>query len=201
MIKVFHAPRSRSLRVLWMAEEMGLAYEVLPGSLFAPSDDFLAANPTRTLPAMVDGETVLTESIAILQYLGAKYGPTPLVIGADSPAFPAYLQFLSYGEATLACNLTPLIRTRFMAPDDQKDNWTVKNCADTFVRRLVLVEQQLAKGPYLAGEDFTAADISVGYALGFGEGLGLAEQFPAAVAEYWERLKARPAFQRASAVQ
>jgi glutathione S-transferase len=201
MIKVFHSPRSRSLRVLWMAEEMGLAYETEPGSLFSPSEAFLAANPTRTLPAMIDGDTVITESIAILQYLGSKYGPTPLVPWANNPAFPAFLQFLNYGEATLAANLTPVVRTRFMAPDDQKANWTVQNCADVFLARLSMVDAQLAKGPYLAGDEFTAADISVGYALGFGEFLGLTEKYPPAVADYWERLKARPAFQRAAAVQ
>jgi glutathione S-transferase len=201
MIKVFHAPRSRSLRVLWMAEELGLDYEVEAGSLFAPSEAFLAANPTRTLPAMIDGDTVITESIAILQYLAAKHGSTPLAPAPGSAAHPAYLQFLSYGEATLAANLTPLVRTRFMAPDDQKENWTVKNCGEVFLARLSLVDAQLAKGPYVTGDDFTAADISVGYALGFGEFLGLTEKYPPAVAEYWERLKARPAFQRAAAVQ
>lgn len=200
MIKVFHAPRSRSMRVLWMAEEMGLPYEVEPGSLMAPSEALLAANPSRTLPVLVDGDTILTESVAILQYLAARYGPTPLAPAPDSPAFPAWLQFLSYGEATLACNLTPLVRTRFMAPEDQKANWTAQNCAETFVRRLVLVERQLAQGPFMAGEVFTAADISVGYALGFGEFLGLDERYPAAVADYWRRLQARPAFQRAAAV-
>lgn len=195
MIKVFHAPRSRSLRVLWMAEELGLDYEVEPGSLFKPSEAFLAANPTRTLPAMVDGDTVITESIAILQYLGAKHRSA--LTPSDNPAF---LQFMSYGEATLAANLTPLVRTRFMAPDDQKENWTVRNCGDVFLARLALVDAQLAKGPYMAGEDFTAADISVGYALGFGEFLGLSDRYSPAVANYWERLKARPAFQRAAAV-
>lgn len=189
------------MRVLWMAEEMGLAYEVEPGSLFSPSEAFLAANPSRTLPAMVDGEVTLTESIAILQYLGAKYGPTPLAPGPDNPAFPAYLQFLAYGEATLACNLTPLVRTRFMAPDDQKANWTVENCAETFVRRLVMVDGRLAEGPFMAGADFTAADISVGYALGFGEFLGLADRYSPAVADYWKRLQDRPALQKANAVQ
>ena len=58
MIKVFHSPRSRSLRVIWMLEEMGLPYEVEPGSLMAPSEAFLKASPARTLPAMVDGVLV-----------------------------------------------------------------------------------------------------------------------------------------------
>ena len=201
MIKVFHSPRSRSLRVLWMAEEMGLPYEVEPGSLMNPSEAFLAVNPTRTLPTMVDGDVIITESVAIMQYLGTKYGPTPLTPQPQDAGYAQYLQFLVLGEASLAAGLTPLVRAMFMAPDDQKQNWTLKNNADTFIRQLQLVDAQLAKGPYLAGENFTAADISVGYALAFGEFLGLHERYPERVGEYHQRLKDRPALQRASAVQ
>jgi glutathione S-transferase len=200
MIKVFHSPRSRSLRVIWMLEEMGQPYEVEPGSLMAPSEAFLKANPTRTLPVLVDGDTIITESIAILQYLGTKYGPTPLVPQPDQPGYADYLQFLVLGEASLAAGLTPLVRAMFMAPDDQKQNWTLKNNAETFIRQLKLVDTQLAKGPWLAGKDFTAADISVGYALAFGEFLGLNDGYSPAVAEYHQRLKDRPAYQRAQAV-
>jgi len=200
MIKVFHSPRSRSLRVLWMAEEMGLPYEVEPGSLMAPSEAFLAVNPTRTLPAMVDGDVVITESIAILQYLGSKYGPTPLTPQPQDASYPAYLQFLVLGEASLAAALTPIVRAMFMAPDDQRQNWTLKNNTEGFIKQLHHVDAQLAKGPFMAGETFTAADISVGYALAFGEFVGLAERYSPAVADYHQRLKDRPAFQRASAV-
>lgn len=201
MIKVFHAPRSRSTRVVWMCEEMGLPYEVEPASLMAPSEAFLKASPARTLPAMVDGDVVITESIAILQYLGTKYGPTPLVPQPQDANYADYLQFLVLGEASLAAGLTPLVRARFMAPDDQKENWTLTNNADTFIRQLSLVERQLAAGPYMAGDAFTAADISVGYALGFGQFLGLDERYPAPVADYAKRLAAREAYQRMSAVE
>ena len=201
MIKVFHSPRSRSLRVIWMAEEMGLTYEVEPASLMAPSEAFLKANPTRTLPVLVDGETVITESIAILQYLGTKYGPTPLTPQPEDPNYAAYLQFLVLGEASLAAGLTPLVRAMFMAPDDQKQNWTLKNNAESFIRQLQLVDGKLAKSPYLAGDHFTAADISVGYALAFGEFLGLNDGYTAAIKDYQQRITGREAFQRASAVQ
>jgi len=200
MIKVFHAPRSRSMRVIWMAEEMGLPYEVEPGSLTNPSEAFLKLNPTRTLPVLVDGDTVITESIAILQYLGTKYGPTPLAPQPQDANYADYLQFLVLGEASLAAGLTPLVRAMFLAPDDQKQNWTLKNNAESFIRQLHHVDAQLAKGPYMAGQDFTAADISVGYALAFGEFVGLAEQYSPAVAAYHQRLKDRPAYQRATAV-
>lgn len=201
MIKVFHSPRSRSLRVLWMLEEMSLPYEVEPGSLMAPSEAFLKANPTRTLPVLVDGETVITESIAILQYLGTKYGPTPLVPSPEDKGYASYLQFLVLGEASLAAGLTPLVRAMFMAPDDQKQNWTLKNNAETFIRQLGLVDARLANSPYLAGDDFTAADISVGYALAFGDFLSLGDGYSPAIRDYQQRITGRPAFAKASAVQ
>jgi glutathione S-transferase len=201
MIKVFHSPRSRSLRVIWMLEEMGLPYEVEPGSLMAPSEAFLKASPTRTLPAMVDGDVTITESIAILQYLGTKYGPTPLTPHPEDPGYADYLQFLVLGEASLAAGLTPLVRARFLAPDDQKDNWTLKNNAESFLKQLQLVDAKLAKSPYLAGDNFTAADISVGYALAFGNFLGLDDGYSPAIRDYQQRITSRPAFERASAVQ
>jgi len=201
MIKVFHAPRSRSTRVIWMLEEMGLPYEVEPGSIMQPSAAFLKANPTRTLPVLVDGDTVITESIAILQYLGTKYGPTPLVPDPQDPGYADYLQFLVLGEASLAAGLTPLVRAMFMAPDDQKQNWTLKNNAESFIRQLQLVDARLAKSPYLAGENFTAADISVGYALAFGAFLGLDAGYSPAIKEYQQRITSREAFQRSAAVQ
>ena len=201
MIKVFHSPRSRSLRVIWMLEEMGLPYEVEPGSLMQPSEAFLKVNPTRTLPVLVDGETVITESIAILQYLGTRYGPTPLVPSPQDAGYADYLQFLVLGEASLAAGLTPLVRAMFMAPEDQKQNWTLKNNAESFLKQLQLVDAQLAKGPYLAGETFTAADISVGYALAFGSFLSLDDGYSAAIKDYQQRITGREAFQRASAVQ
>jgi glutathione S-transferase len=182
-----------------MLEEMGLDYEVIkPG--FPPTDpEFLAANPTKTLPLFLDGDVQLTESIAILQYLGARHGPTDLAVRPEEAGFADYLQFLEVGEATLATPLTAAVRTRFMAPADQKANWTVQNCRDVFVDRLQLVSQQLKSHAYMAADRFTAADISVGYALGFGERLRLAEAYEPALVEYWARLQARPAFQRAAA--
>ena len=198
-MKIYHVTRTRSVRVIWMLEELGLDYEVVKVS-FPPTDpDFLAANPTGTLPLFVDGDTRITESIAILQYLAARHGPTLLSVKADEPGFADYLQFLEVGEATLATPLTAAVRTRFMAPQDQKTNWTVENCKSVFLDRLQLVSNQLKGHAYMAADRFTAADISVGYALGFGEGLRLADGYDPALIDYWRDLQARPAYQRALA--
>jgi glutathione S-transferase len=198
-MKLFHSPRSRSIRVVWMVEEMGLDCEVVNAG-FPPKDpEFEAGNPTGTLPLFIDGDVRITESIAILQYLAARHGPTPLAVGPGEPGFADYLQFLEVGEATLATPLTSLVRTRFMAPADQKTNWTVENSKAVYLDRLKLVEAQLKRGPFMAAGRFTAADISVGYALGFGDGLKLTDDFPAGLIDYWRGLQARPAYQRALA--
>ena len=197
-MKIYHAARTRSVRVIWMLEEMGLGYEVVK-TAFPPTDPvFLAANPTRTLPLFLDGEVRLTESIAILQYLAERHGPTALSVKGNETGFADYLQFLEVGEATLATPLTATVRTRFMAPDDQKANWTVENCKAVYLDRLQLVRDQLKAHAFMAADRFTAADISVGYAIGFGEGLRL-EGIDPAVLDYWRRLQARPADQRAIA--
>ena len=178
---------------------MSLDCEVVR-TAFPPTDpEFLAANPTGTFPLFIDGETRLTESIAILQYLAERHGPTPLSVKGGEAGFADYLQFLEVGEATLATPLTAAVRTRFMAPEDQKANWTVENCKSVFLDRLKLVSRQLEGHAYMAADRFTAADISVGYALGFGEGLRLSEGYDPSVVDYWRRLQTRPAYQRAIA--
>lgn len=198
-MKIYHAPRSRSLRVIWAAEELGVPYETTAASFARPDPEFLAANPAGTLPAMVDGEVVMTESVAIMQYLGAKHGPTPLVVEPSDARYPDYLQFLLFGEASLAAPLNALVGTKFMAPEDQKDNFTVKVITRSYHRRLALVERQLQRGDYMAGDQFTLADISVGYALGLADMLELGE-LPPSIDAYGKRLTSRPAYQRALAV-
>ncbi|HEX2559539.1 glutathione S-transferase family protein [Phenylobacterium sp.] len=198
-MKIFHAPRSRSLRVLWAAEELGAPYETAAASFARPDPEFLEANPAGTLPAMVDGDVVMTESVAIMQYLGAKHGPTPLVVEPGDPRYPDYLQFMMFGEASLAAPLNAVVGTKFMAPEDQKDNFTVNIIKRSFHRRLPLVERQLKRGDYMAGNEFTLADISVGYALGLADMLELGD-VAEPIKAYAQRLTSRPAYQRAVAV-
>jgi glutathione S-transferase len=199
MLKIFHASGSRSLRVIWMAEEMGLDYELTPESIGRSSPEFVAINPARGLPAIVDGEVAMSESVAIVQYLAARYGPTPLAPTPDDPAYPAYLQYLIYGEGSLSAFLNPLVATRFLAPDDQKDNFTAGVCRTLFGRRVKALVGRLSEGPHPAGLAFTAADISVVYALNMGAALGLDGDYPAPVADHWARVKTRPAYQAAAA--
>lgn len=158
----------RGFRVVWMLEEMGLPYRLRPVDLLKDLDkdtEFLAINPAGFIPALQDGDAVIVESIAIMEYLAARYGPTALTPAPGDPAFPLYLQFLHLGEAGLAGPIMVPLVSNFIAPEDERDNWGARWGQEVFDSRMKLVARQLARSPYMAGDAFTAADISVTYAL------------------------------------
>ena len=157
----------RGFRVVWLLEELGLAYRLRPVDLFAVENDrdFLAINPAGFIPALQDGETILVESIAILEYLLARYGSGSLAVAPDDPAFAPYLQFLHLGEAGLAGPMNAIFVGRELAPVAEREARVTRWARETFESRLGLVIRRLADHLYLAGDRFTAADISVSYAL------------------------------------
>jgi glutathione S-transferase len=166
MITVFG--EGRGFRVVWLLEEMGLPYRLRPVDLLAGVEndaEYLAINPAGFIPAIQDGDVTMVESIAIMEYLMARYGPTPLAPDPHDPAFPAYQQFLHLGEAGLAASIFFVVGARNFAPQSERDNWSAGQALGVFESRLRLVTRQLARSPYMAGETFTAADISVTYAL------------------------------------
>ena len=197
MITVFG--EGRGFRVVWLLEEMGLAYRLRPVDLLAGvehDEEFLAINPAGFIPVLQDGDVTMVESIAIMEYLMARYGPTPLAPGPRDAAFPAYQQFLHLGEAGLAASVYFVVGARTFAPASARQNWSADQALSVFESRLTLVTGQLARTPYLAGDSFTAADISVTYALelarrGGGVPLGEAER------AYLARMSARDAYRRA----
>jgi glutathione S-transferase len=189
----------RGFRIVWLLEEMGLTYRLRPVDLLAgvgKDAEFLAINPAGFIPAIQDGDVTMVESIAIMEYLMARYGPTPLAPDPHDPAFPAYQQFLHLGEAGLAASIYFVVGARNFAPESERQNWSAGQAQEVFESRLGLVTRQLARSPYLAGENFTAADISVTYALQLaqrsgGVVLGGSER------AYVARTNARPAYERA----
>jgi glutathione S-transferase len=189
----------RGFRVVWLLEEMGLPYRLRRVDLLAGVEDdaeFLAINPAGFIPALQDGEVVMVESIAIMEYLMARHGPTPLAPDAQDPAFPAYQQFLHLGEAGLAASIYFVNGARNIAPEAERHNWSAGQALDVFETRLGLVTRQLARTPYMAGEAFTAADISVTYALQLAQrtvGFALGE----AELAYVARTSARDGYRRA----
>jgi len=203
MITVYGTPQSRAMRVIWMLEEMGLPYAMKPVAFDKRHEDreFLEASPTGSFPGFRDGDTCLMESCAILEYLGAKYGPTPLAPAFGDPSYPAYISFLHYGEASLSAPLNVTVATRFFAPDDQKQNWGALQAIEIFVRKSAALGARLRGRPYVAGGTFTAADISCGTAVGLASFLGFDDRLDPTLKDYRARLAQRPAFQKALAAQ
>jgi glutathione S-transferase len=170
MITVWGGQTSRSIRAVWVLEEMGLPYHLRHVDMLAAEQDraWLAVNPGDFLPAIQDGDVTMVESVAIMEYLMGRYGPTPLQPSPDDVAFPVYQQFLHMGEAGLATLIMVPLVSAFIAPDAERDNWGARWARGCVERRLLLVRRQLANAPYMAGDQFTAADISVTYALNLG---------------------------------
>lgn len=198
MITVWGGQTSRSLRVVWLLEEMGLPYRIRQVDMLSAEKDpaWLAVNPGDFLPAIQDGDVTMVESVAILEYLMGRYGPTPLQPTPDDPAFPAYQQFLHMGEAGLATLVMVPLVSGFLAPEAERDNWGARWARACVERRLLLVRRRLAGAPYMAGESFTAADISVSFALrlaAHNAGFVLSE----AEQTYLDRTTARDAYKRA----
>ncbi|MES2097307.1 MAG: glutathione S-transferase family protein [Pseudomonadota bacterium] len=199
MITVFG--EGRGFRVVWLLEEMGLPYWLQDVDLHAGVEDdaeFLRINPAGFIPALLDGDVTMVESIAIMEYLMARYGPTPLAPDASDARFPAYQQFLHLGEAGLAASIYFVSGARHIAPPAERDNWSARQAMDVFTTRLTLVSRQLNRAPYMAGDSFTAADISVGYALELAQ-KNAGVVFDEAMQAYVARLRQRPGYQRALA--
>ncbi|MBL8549890.1 MAG: glutathione S-transferase family protein [Hyphomonadaceae bacterium] len=201
MLRIYHTPPSRSVRIVWLAEEMSLPYEAIAVPFGgAPPAGFTDASPLGQLPAIEDGEVRMIESVAIMQYLLAKYGPSPLEVTKTERAFPDYLQFLEFGEAGLTAIGNAYVATRFRAPDDQKKNWTVDYVTDAMRKRFALVDRRLADGrEFIVADRFTAADISVGWSVSIAKYFGILESFEPATQAYYDRITARPAYAKAIA--
>jgi glutathione S-transferase len=199
MITVYGAPPTRALRVCWMLEELNVPYEIRPLNFLARFEDkeFMAVSPAGSVPAIRDGDIQLIESCAILEYLGAKYGPTPLAPRSTDPRYPAYISYLHFGEASLSAPLNISVATRFFAPDEEKQNWGAQFAIDLFVRRSRALLGPLSRAAYIAGDTFTAADISCAYAIGLSRFLGFEERLEPALRDYLGRLLERPAYGRA----
>ncbi|MDP3747985.1 MAG: glutathione S-transferase family protein [Phenylobacterium sp.] len=202
MLTLYHCADARSFRALWALEELGVPYELkllpFPPRVLAP--EYLAENPLGTIPLLVDGATRMTESSAIVQYLAVKHGG-PLLVSPDDPAYGAWLNWLYLGEATLTFPQTLVLRYTRLEPRERRNPQVAEDYGRWFMARLRAVDAALQGAEHLCAGRFTAADISVGYALLLAQTLGLHERFSPAVAEYWARLQERDGFKRAKAAQ
>ncbi len=203
MLTLYHCADARSFRPLWTLEELGLTYQLkmLPFPPRVLARDYLTINPLGTIPTLLDDDLRMTESAAMIQYLAARHGGGKLDVRTDDARYGAYLNWLHFGEATLTFPQTLVLRYSRLEPEDRRIPQAVVDYRRWFLARLRAVETAVREQPYLCGEDFTGADISVGYALLLARTLGIDEAFEGSVRPYWDRLTAREGYRRARRIQ
>ncbi len=158
-------------------------------------------NPLGTIPYLIDGETRMTESAAICQYLADRYAGPPLAVRPDEPGYGAYLNALHCGEATLTFPQTIVLRYKLLEKPERRLPQAAEDYAKWTLGRLAGFEALTGGADYAAADRFTVADISVAYALMLLKVVGLYDQAPERLRAYYERVRARPAFRRAKEAQ
>lgn len=198
-LTVHHATGTRSIRVIWLLEELGVAYERLaePYPPRTRRPEYLELNSTGTLPAVVQDGRVLTESVAICQVLAEENGRADLQVEPGAPDRAAYLQWLWFGEATLPIPAGIMARVRRLPTPDGTE-LLIEDVRLALSLRLGQLEAALADGrAYIVAGRFTLADISVAYTLLLADRLGVGELVGPRSRRYLDGLMGRPALKRA----
>jgi len=202
MLTVHHLGRSQSERIVWLCEELDLPYELKvydrdPVTILAPPE-YKALHPIGAAPVITDGGLVLAESGAIVEYIIGRHGNGRLALGPDHPSFADYLSWFHYANGTLQPSMgRSMYVARLNLP---ADNPIAVNLAGRLARAIGLVEARCAAVPWLAGAEFTAADIMTVFSLTTMRLFLPVDLAPyPAIRAYLARVGARPAYQRAMA--
>jgi glutathione S-transferase len=195
-LTLYHAAPSRSSIVRWMLEELGEPYDLhvlnlAKGEQLRP--EYLAVNPMGKVPALKHGNTIVTEAAAICTYLADEFPEAKLNVPVGDPRRGPYLKWLFFSPGCIEPAITDCA-----FPRQEEPRRSTLGYGD-FDTVMDVVAEAVARGPYLMGEQFTAADVVVGSTLRWGVMFGLLPTRPEFMA-YVGRLEQRPALQRATAL-
>ncbi len=202
MLKIHHLGHSQSERIVWLCEELGLPYELVhhtrdPVTILSPPE-LKALHPLGAAPLIEDGDLLLAESAAIVEYLIVKHGGGRLKLGPEHPDYARFLYWFHFSNGNLQPVMGRLMMVRrAKLPADHPVQASVQGRLD---RVLALVEARLGEVAYLAGSEFTAADIMSVFSL---TTMRLFQPVDLAaypnIRAYLQRIGERPAYQRAMA--
>lgn len=197
MIKVYGVPLSRTFRPLWALEEIGVEYENVPVNFLtdAKKPQYLAINPNGRIPALVDGDLTLFESMAINLYLARKYDGGLQPKSADDDARAVQWSFWAMTE--LEPHLLKMLQHRVMLPEDQRDASEAEAGQTALQAPLGVLDGALADRAYLLGDSFSIADLNVASVLSWAIFVGLDLSGFARVKAWFEACMGRPAAARA----
>ena len=205
MLKVHHLILSRSERIVWFVEELGVPYELVKhtrnAETFRSPDSLWKVSPMGKAPVIHDDGVVVAESGAIVEYLCDRYdGQNRLRPAKGTKEYLAYQHWLHAAESTL---MVPVL-TDLLCILTQTESPALKGFIDgEYATTLEYLNDTLAEGPFVAGKQFTGADVMVGYTLHLANGTSIPTMKTSApigdhphVVEYLKRLEARPAFEK-----
>lgn len=201
MLTIYGYPKSRSTRVLWMLEEIGTDYryihvDLVQGGGQAPA--YLELNPAGKVPTLVDDRFVLTESAAILTYLGDRFPQAGLLPPVGSHDRARYLQWAFFILSELEQPLWTITKHKFVFPKERRLPQVIETAAWEFERAAQTLNRAVGEREHLIGEHFTAGDILAAHTLAWAKALRLELPTPA-LTQYASRHLARPALARAKA--
>ena len=200
MITIYHLDTSRSERIVWLMEELGLEYKL---EAFDRRPDILAPDELKTIhplgraPVIRDGDTVLAESGAVVEYIIARHGSGRLAIAPSEPDFAQYLYWLHYAEGSLMLQLMREWSLDRMLPDPDAAPGMARIRANTRLH-LSFINDHLSKHAYFAGQAFTAADVMMVFCFTTLMRFRALDLSPyPTIPAYLQRIEARPAYVKA----
>ena len=199
MLKLHFAPNSRAVRTLWLLEELGLDYE-LNRMDFHPkdlkSDEHRARHPLGRIPVLEDGDITIWESGAIAEYILERHKNGGLKPSPDAANYPKYLQWFHYCEGMVMPPINTIVVHTILLPPERRDETALGQAQRLLGRAVQPIEEDMPGKDYLAG-DFTAADTMLGHSIMMANRMGIVNDAHPNLLAYIERLKARPALQKA----
>jgi glutathione S-transferase len=201
LIKLYFAPRTRAVRILWLLEELGLPYELERVEFLPPAKNFFAQRtPTGKLPTIVDGDVTMSESGAIVEYILERYGQGRLTPRVGTRERARFLQWLHFAESTAFPPLGILVWLTLYRKDAASQAELIQDARARAAMGLDFLEREIGESTHLVGDEFSAADIMMGFTLVAARMLGVLDARHPRLGRYLARLEARPAFQKAAAV-
>jgi glutathione S-transferase len=196
MIKLYHSSGTRGFRVIWLCEELGVDYDVQKVDFskeYRLSSEWLQINPLGKVPSLEDGELLMSESCAMMQYILDRYGNGRLQPLAGTIEHAYFLQWLWFSEATFSRPVGEIVNHRREFPGELGIPDVVKEMQSRIFKCILALDRALEEKPFILGKEFSAADISLGYTLLIAQDR-IGESLPQRVFDYWDSISSRKAF-------
>ena len=200
MLKLYHAPMTRSLRIVWLLEELGLPYELAKVTFVPPTSPYSQATPFGKLPVLEDGDMKMFESGAILEYVLERYGNGRLAPRPGTDARGPYLQWVWFAEASLFPPMGEIAWYTVFKPENERIDAVGVDARKRAGIALGVLDEALAGKKYLLGEQFSAADVMMGYSLLAAQYFRVLGDEHRNIPRYVARLLERPALHKAMAL-